>query len=209
MQSRVGPNSAAMAAIAVERRSATLVSADAAGYSRLMAADELATIQTIKVFREAVQQIALEHGGRLVDSPGDNLLLEFESPPDALEATRLFQAFVLETNDRYAPGDRMQFRIGVHSGEVVVDADRIYGSGINIAARLERLARPGGICISESVRDQLGSTPTLEDIGEQYVKNIPYPIHGRQAGWTPDEEHAPSGPTASADSRSSRREAGL
>ncbi len=77
VQSRVGPNSAAMAAIAVERRSATLVSADAAGYSRLMAADELATIQTIKVFREAVQQIALEHGGRLVDSPGDNLLLEF------------------------------------------------------------------------------------------------------------------------------------
>ena len=166
-----------MAAVAVERRSATLVSADAAGYSRLMAADELATIQTIKVFREAVEQIALEHGGRLVDSPGDNLLLEFESPPDAVEATRLFQAFVLETNDRYAPGDRMQFRIGVHSGEVVVDADRIYGSGINIAARLERLARPGGICISESVRDQLGSTPTLEDIGEQYVKNIPYPIH--------------------------------
>src|SRR2546427_2389098 len=177
VQSRIGPNSAAMAAIAVERRSAALVSADAAGYSRLMAADELATIQTIKGFREAVQQIALEHGGRLVDSPGDNLLLEFESPPDALEATRLFQAFVLETNDRYAPEDRMQFRIGVHCGEVVVDGDRIYGSGINVAARLERLARPGGICISASVRDQLDSTPALEDIGEQYVKNIPYPIH--------------------------------
>src|SRR2546423_516798 len=164
VQSRIGPNSAAMAAIAVERRSAALVSADAAGYSRLMAADELATIQTIKVFREAVQQIALEHGGRLVDSPGDNLLLEFERPPDALEATRLFQAFVLETNDRYAPEDRMQFRIGVHCGEVVVDGDRIYGSGINLAARLERLPRPGRVCRSESVRHQPHSAPALGDL---------------------------------------------
>ena len=177
MRSLVGPNSAAMPAIAVERRSATLVSADAAGYSRLMAADELATIRTIKLFREAAEQIALEHSGRLVDSPGDNLLFEFESPPDALEATRSFQAFVLETNNRYAAEDRMQFRMGVHCGEVVVDGDRIYGSGINIAARLERLARPGGICISASVREKLDLTPALEDIGEQYVKNIPDPIH--------------------------------
>src|SRR5512133_2106510 len=177
VQPRVGAHSAAMVAIALERRRATLVSADAAGYSRLMATDELATIQTIKAFREAGQQIALEHGGRLVDSPGDNLLFEFESSGDALDASLHFQAFVLETNGRYAPEDAMQFRIGVHCGEVVVDGDRIYGSGINIAARLERLARPGGICISESVRDQLDSTPALEDIGEQHVKNIPYPIH--------------------------------
>jgi adenylate cyclase len=166
-----------MVAIAVERRRAALMSADAAGYSRLMAADELATIQTIKVFREAGEEIALEHGGRLVDSPGDNLLFEFEHAADAVEAALRFQAFVLETNEAFAPGDRMQFRIGVHSGEVVVDSDRIYGSGINIAARLERLARPGGICISESVSEQLGSTAGLEDIGPQFVKNIPYPIH--------------------------------
>jgi adenylate cyclase len=162
---------------AVERRSATLVSADAAGYSRLMAADELATIQAIKVFREAAEQIADEHGGRLVDSPGDNLLFEFDGAASALEASLQFQAFVLDLNERYAPEDRMQFRIGMHSGEVVVDDDRIYGSGINIAARLERLARPGGICISEAVRHQLGTTPALEDIGPQYVKNIPDPIH--------------------------------
>lgn len=162
---------------AVARRSATLVSADAAGYSRLMAVDELATIQAIKIFREAGERIAEEHGGRLVDSPGDNLLFEFDTAAPALRAASLFQAFVLDTNERYRPDERMQFRIGVHSGEVVVDDDRIYGSGINIAARLERLARPGGICISETVRDQSDLAHPLEDIGPQFVKNIPHPIH--------------------------------
>jgi adenylate cyclase len=166
-----------MVMTAVERRSATLVSADAAGYSRLMAADELATIQAITIFREAGQRLAEEHGGRLVDSPGDNLLFEFDRADSALESSLRFQAFVLETNERYAPEDRMQFRIGMHSGEVVVDSGRIYGSGINIAARLERLARPGGICISDLVRHEVAATPTLEDIGPQYVKNIPNPIH--------------------------------
>jgi adenylate cyclase len=166
-----------MAALAVERRSATLLSADAAGYSRLMAADEAGTIHAIKLFRDAAQRIAAERGGRLVDSPGDNLLLEFGNAAPALEAALRFQAFVLETNEQYQPEERMQFRIGMHSGEVVLDHSRIYGSGINIAARLERLARPGGICISEDLRHQLGVTPPLEDIGQQYVKNIPHPIH--------------------------------
>ncbi len=166
-----------MPVTAVKRRSATLVSADAAGYSRLMAADELATIQAINLFREMGEQIAIDHGGRLVDSPGDNLLLEFDDAASALEAALRFQAFVLEANEEYAPEERMQFRVGMHSGEVVVDKSRIYGSGINIAARLERLARPGGICISEDIRDQLDVTPPLEDIGPQHVKNIPHLIH--------------------------------
>ena len=166
-----------MATMAVERRRAVLVSADAAGYSRLMAEDELATIQTIKIFRQAGEEIALEHSGRLVDAPGDNLLFEFEDPSEALESSLRFQAFVRDTNERFEPEDRMQFRIGMHSGEVVVDSNRIYGSGINIAARLERLARPGGICISDDVRAQLDAPRELEDIGPQYVKNIPYPIH--------------------------------
>jgi adenylate cyclase len=166
-----------MVLTAVERRRATLVSADATGYSRLMAVDELSTIEAIKVFREAAENIAVEHGGRLVDSPGDNLLFEYGTAAAALDASLRFQEFVLTTNERYETARRMQFRMGVHSGEVVVDTDRIYGSGINIAARLERLARPGGICISERVRDEVGDTPPLEDIGSQYVKNIPHPIH--------------------------------
>jgi TolB-like protein len=104
-------------------------------------------------------------------------LFEFEDPSRALESSLRFQAFVRETNERFEPKDRMQFRIGMHSGEVVVDSNRIYGSGINIAARLERLARPGGICISDDVRAHLDAPRELEDIGPQYVKNIPYPIH--------------------------------
>lgn len=166
-----------MALTAVERRNATLVSADAAGYSRLMAADEVATISAINVFRDAGKRIATEYGGRLVDSPGDNLLFEFDDASRALEAAMQFQAFALATSENHAPDERMQFRIGMHSGEIVVDSSRIYGSGINIAARLERLARPGGICISEEIRDQLDVTPPLEDIGAQYVKNIPHPVH--------------------------------
>jgi adenylate cyclase len=166
-----------MAVTAVERRGATLVSADAAGYSRLMAADELATIHAINLFRETGEAIALDQGGRLVDSPGDNLLFEFDNAASALQAALRFQAFVLAANEQYAPEERMQFRIGMHSGEVIVDKSRIYGSGINIAARLERLARPGGICISEDIRNELDVTPPLEDIGPQYVKNIPHPIH--------------------------------
>ena len=166
-----------MTSTAVARRKATLVSADAAGYSRLMVIDELATIRAITVFRDGGEQIAQARGGRLVDSPGDNLLFEFEHASQALGASLAFQAFVRETNEQHAPEDRMQFRIGVHSGEVVVDGGRIYGSGINIAARLERLARPGGICISDLVRAEVGDTPGLEDIGPQFVKNIPTPVH--------------------------------
>src|SRR5262249_61590018 len=124
-----------MVLTAVERRSATLVSADAAGYSRLMAADELATIQAIKTFREAGQRIAVEHGGRLVDSPGGNLLFEFVSPASALHASLGFQTFVLGTNERYTPEDRLPFRSGVHSRQGGVDNDRVEGAGHQHAPR--------------------------------------------------------------------------
>ena len=177
----------------VERRSATLVSADAAGYTRLMAADELRTIRTITVFRDAGGRIAGEHGGRLVDSPGDNLLFEFGHASAALQAALDFQTFVVATNADVSPDDRMQFRIGIHTGDVVVDHDRIYGSGINIAARLERLARPGGICISSVVRDLLPEVPSLEDVGLQHVKNYPDAVHAffvNVPGQTITEVHA-------------------
>ena len=166
-----------MTATAVLRRNATLVSADAAGYSRLMAGDELATIRAITQHREAGELIAREHGGRLVDSPGDNLLFEFDRADQALAAALAFQATVRSANDHLTPADQMRFRIGMHVGEVLVEGDRIYGSGINVAARLERLARPGGVCISELVRAQLTEVPALEDIGPQHVKNIPFPVH--------------------------------
>lgn len=166
-----------MVAVDVERRFATLVSADAAGYSRLMAVDQLATIRTITMFRQAGERIAGEHGGRLVDSPGDNLLFEFPAAAAALSAALGFQAFVVEANGSLPAEECMQFRIGIHAGVVIVDGGRIYGSGINIAARLERLARAGGICISDEVRAGIAPPPPLEDIGLQHVKNIPEPIH--------------------------------
>ncbi len=161
----------------VARRPATIVSADAAGYSRLMAADELATIRTISVFREEGERIAVEHGGRLAGAPGDNLLFEFETAAGALHASLEFQAYVAAANAMLPEQDRMHFRIGIHTGEVHDDGERLFGSCINIAARLERLARSGGICISGDVRAVVGVTPTLEDIGPQQVKNIPYPVH--------------------------------
>jgi adenylate cyclase len=166
-----------MATTVVARRNATLVSADATGYSRLMATDELATIRAITQHREAGEQVARAHGGRLVDSPGDNLLFEFDRTEAALAASLEFQALARAANDGLPESERMLFRIGIHTGEVVVDAGRIYGSGINVAARLERLARPGGVCISDLVRGQLAEVPPLEDIGPQRVKNIPDPIH--------------------------------
>ncbi len=166
-----------MTSTAVARRTATLVSADATGYSRLMATDEIATIRAITRHRETGEQIARSHGGRLVDSPGDNLLFEFAESEHALAASLEFQGVARAVNELLPADERMMFRIGMHAGEVVVEGDRIYGSGINVAARLERLARPGGICISDLVRDQLESPPPLEDIGPQHVKNIPYPIH--------------------------------
>jgi adenylate cyclase len=166
-----------MTTAAIERRNATLVSADATGYSRLMATDEIATIRAITRHRETGERVARDHGGRLVDSPGDNLLFEFGASEPALDASLEFQGLARRVNEGLPAEERMMFRIGIHTGEVVVEGDRIYGSGINVAARLERLARPGGICISDLVRAQLAHVPPLEDIGPQHVKNIPYPIH--------------------------------
>jgi adenylate cyclase len=166
-----------MSSALVARRDATLVSADATGYSRLMATDEIATIRAITRHRESGERIAQRHGGRLVDSPGDNLLFEFDRSEEALTASLEFQELARTANEALPAEERMLFRIGIHSGEVVVEGDRIYGSGINVAARLERLARPGGICISELVREKLTDPPALEDIGPQHVKNIPFPVH--------------------------------
>jgi adenylate cyclase len=180
-----------MTSAAVARRTSTLVSADATGYSRLMATDEIATIRAITGHRETGERVAQEHGGRLVDSPGDNLLFEFEQCEDALTASLEFQGLARSANEELPAEERMLFRIGIHTGEVVVDGGRIYGSGINVAARLERLARPGGICISDLVRERLADPPALEDIGQQHVKNIPYPVHA----WfvdVPGQVHAES-----------------
>ena len=162
----------------VERKLAAVLSADVVGYSRLMAEDDVGTVQRITEYRELIGVRVREQRGRVVDSPGDNLLAQF---PSALDATRCAIEIqrALKTRNADLPAERrMELRIGVHMGDVMADGDRIYGDGVNIAARLEGLAEPGGICISGEIHGQVESKLDLrfDDLGDQSVKNIPKPI---------------------------------
>ncbi|TDJ16687.1 MAG: adenylate/guanylate cyclase domain-containing protein, partial [Deltaproteobacteria bacterium] len=175
----------------VERKLAAILSADVAGYSRLMAADEEDTLRTLTAYREQLSVLVRQHRGRVVDAPGDNLLAEF---PSALDATRCALEIQRVVGARNAPlpsERRMEFRIGVHPGDVMLEGEQIYGDGVNIAARLEGLARPGGVCISAAVRDQVETKLDLEydDLGEQSLKNIAKPvrIYGVRIGDTSGE----------------------
>ena len=162
----------------VERRLTAILNADAVGYSRLMAADEVATVATIKRFRAAMSELVTSRGGRVVDMAGDNLLAEFPSATDAVACAVAIQAELARLNAGEPADRRMDFRIGIHLGDVMVDGDRIYGDGINVAARLERLAEPGGVCISGTVYDQVEARLDLDfdDLGSQTIKNIPKPV---------------------------------
>jgi TolB-like protein/Tfp pilus assembly protein PilF len=147
-----------------------------------MAEDEGATVRTVTVYREQIATLIREHRGRVVDSPGDNLLAEFPTATDAVQGAVEIQA-ILKVRNAPLPADRrMEFRIGIHLGEVRSEGDRLYGDGVNIAARLEGLAKPGGICISRTVHEQVQHKLDLayEDLGEKEVKNIPEPIRAYQ-----------------------------
>ncbi len=162
----------------VERRLAAILSADAVGYSRLMAEDEAGTIRTLTAYRTQIAELVEEHRGRVVDAPGDNVLAEFRTALDAVECAVEIQRVIRARNTDIPAERQMQFRVGIHMGDVAAEGDRIYGSGVNIAARLEALAEPGGICISAAVHEQVESRLDLgyEDLGEQSVKNIPKPV---------------------------------
>jgi len=161
-----------------ERRLAAILSADAVGYSRLMADDEESTVRTLTAYREEVGLLVRQHRGRVVDFPGDNLLAEFPTATDAVRCSVEVQGILGVRNAGLAAERRMQFRVGIHLGEVRVEGERIYGDGVNVAARLEGLADPGGICISAEARGQVRNKLDLdfEDLGNQSVKNIPEPI---------------------------------
>ena len=162
----------------VERKLAAILSADVVGYSRLMAEDEAATIRTLGDYREQVEVLVRQHRGRVADFTGDNFLAEFPTALDAVRTAAEIQRVIRARNADLPEDRRMEFRIGVHLGDVAVEGDRIYGDGVNIAARLEGLAEPGGICISGTVHDQVEKKLSLgfEDLGEQAVKNIPTPV---------------------------------
>ena len=137
-----------------KRKLAAILSADVVGYSRMMAADETSTVETLKSYRDIITRLVVRHGGRVVDAPGDALLAEFPSAVEAVRAAVDVQKSLEGRNIELDEERRMQFRIGVNLGDVIEEPDgRLYGDGLNIAARLEALADGGGICISSTVFD--------------------------------------------------------
>ena len=163
----------------VERRLAAILAADVAGYSRLIGADEEGTLARLKAYRrEVIDPKIAEHRGRLVKTTGDGLLVEFASVVDALRCAVEVQRGMSERNATAPPDNRIEFRIGVNVGDIVVEDDDIFGDGVNIAARLEGIAEPGRICISARVQEDAAGRldPGFEDIGEQALKNIARPV---------------------------------
>ena len=161
-----------------KRKLTAILSADVKGYSRLMSQDEEATVKTLKQHRVTISGLVSEHRGRVVDSPGDNILAEFGSVVDAVKCAVKIQETLKEKNAELPENRRMDFRIGVNLGDVIDEEDRIYGDGVNIAARLEGLADGGGICISGTAFDHVKNKLSVgyQYLGEQTVKNIPDPV---------------------------------
>jgi TolB-like protein/class 3 adenylate cyclase/Tfp pilus assembly protein PilF len=161
----------------LERKLTAILCADVFGYSRLMGEDEEATLRTLSSHRKLIDSLIEQHHGRFVNSAGDSVLAEFASVVNAVQCAVEIQA-TLKSENATIPPERMEFRIGVNLGDVMIDGEQIYGDGVNVAARLESLADPGGICISgtvyEQVRDKLALS--YEDAGEQEVKNIARPV---------------------------------
>ena len=162
-----------------QRKLAAILSADVKEYSRLMSQDERGTIRTLTTYKEAMSSLIQEYKGRVVDSPGDNLLAEFGSVVDAVNCAVEIQRELAERNTELPAARQMDFRIGINLGDIVEEEKRIYGDGVNIAARLEGMAEGGGICISGNVHEQVKNKIGLEYeyLGEQAVKNIPEPVH--------------------------------
>ena len=186
----------------VERRLAAILAADVAGYSRLMGADEEGTHEQLKAhLGELVEPKIGEHRGRIVKNTGDGFLAEFASVVDAVRCPVEVQRAMGERNAAVPAEQRIEFRIGINLGDVIVEEHDIFGDGVNVAARLEALAEPGGICVSRVVRDQIRDKLPypFEDMGEQSVKNIARPV--RVYGLRP--EGIAGVPTASASSTTS------
>ena len=161
------------------RRLTAILAADVAGYSRLMGVDEERTHESLKAHRRAFLDPKItEHHGRIFKTTGDGMLVEFPSVVDAVRCAVEVQRGMVERNLDTPPEQRIEFRVGINLGDVIVEGDDIFGDGVNVAARLEALAEPGGICISRVVRDQVRDRLdyTFEDLGEQQVKNIARPV---------------------------------
>jgi class 3 adenylate cyclase len=165
--------------MASTRRLAAILAADVAGYSRLMGADEEGTHERLKAHRrELVDTKVSEHSGRIVKTTGDGMLVEFPSVVDAVRCAAEVQRAMIDREAGMPENRRIRFRIGINLGDVIVEDDDIFGDGVNVAARLEALSEPGGLCISRMVRDQIRDKLAypFDDLGEQSVKNIARPV---------------------------------
>jgi adenylate cyclase len=151
-----------MAQEGFKRKLTAILSADAVAYSRLMGQDEEATIRTLTAYREVMTTLILQYNGRVLDAPGDNLLVEFASVVDAVQCAIAVQKKIKARNEELLENRKMQFRIGINLGDVIQEGEKIYGEGVNVAARLESLAEPGGICISSIAYDQVKKKLDLE-----------------------------------------------
>jgi TolB-like protein/class 3 adenylate cyclase len=162
----------------VGRRLSAILAADVAGYSRLMGLDEVGTARVLREHRAVSDAIVAKYGGRIVKTTGDGVLIEFPSVVDAVECAVAVQAVIAERNEGIPQDRRMQFRVGINLGDILIEGDDILGDGVNVAARLEGIAEPGGICISSSAHDQVRDKLELRfiDLGEQTLKNIARPI---------------------------------
>jgi adenylate cyclase len=168
-----------MAEARVERRLAAILAADVAGYSRLMGVDEEGTLAALKADRrEIIDPKIAEHRGRIVKTTGDGALVEFASAVDAVRCAMEIQRAMAERNAAVPEDRRIEFRIGINVGDIIIDEGDIYGDGVNIAARVETLASPGAICLSENAYQQMKGKLTLDvsDMGEQQLKNIAQPV---------------------------------
>src|SRR6516225_3362032 len=181
-----------MAEDRVDRRLAAIFAADIAGYSRLMASDEEGTLRQLKAHRkQLIDPKITEHRGRIVKTTGDGALVEFVSVVDAVRCAVDIQRGMNQRNTDVPADKRIQFRIGINVGDIIIDGDDIFGDGVNVAARLEALAEPCGICVSRAVHDQVRDKLdfAFEDRGKQQVKNIASPVHFYRI---PISENAPT-----------------
>ena len=162
----------------IKRKLTAILSADVKGYSRLMGEDEKGTVRTLNAYRELMANLIQQHHGRVVDATGDNLMAEFASVVDAVECAVKIQQELKTRNAELPENRRMEFRIGINLGDVIEEGERIYGDGVNIAARIESLSEAGGICVSGTAFDHVRNKLDLgyEFLGEQTVKNIPLPV---------------------------------
>jgi adenylate cyclase len=197
------------ASAGIERKLAAILSADVQGFSRLMGADEEATLHILQAYRAVTDALIQHHRGRFVGSAGDSVLAEFASVVDAVQCAVAIQRELKLRNAELPEQRRMEFRIGINLGDVMVDGEQIYGDGVNIAARVQTLAHAGGICISGTVHEHVKNKLALryEDLGEQVVKNIAEPVRV----WRVQLEESGSpgsgvrSPASKGDSRKSRR----